>query len=94
VSVALYVYYRVARPDDPAALALVHAVQEDVRGATGVAGRLLRRRDDPATWMEVYEGVADAEAFERALEAALARHAFGSVLAAGAVRHAERFVAL
>jgi hypothetical protein len=92
MSVAVYVYYKVARGDDAAVRALVDAVQTDVRRATGIAGRLLRRRDDPATWMEVYEGVADAEAFEHALDSALARHAFASVLPAGGARHTERFV--
>ena len=31
------------------------AAARRVRSTTGVAGRLLVRRDDPATWMEVYE---------------------------------------
>lgn len=94
MSVSLYVYYKVVNAGDSAGHALVRAAQEDVRRATGVAGRLLQRRDDPATWMEVYEGVHDVEAFERVLNDALARHAFASVLAAGAARHTERFVVL
>jgi len=94
VSVALYVYYTVAAADDVAARSLVRAVQDEVREATGVAGRLLRRRDDPGTWMEVYEGVDDPDAFERVLDAALARHGFASLLPPGGARHTERFVAL
>lgn len=34
----------------------------------GVRGRWMRRRDDPTTYMEVYEGVADEAAFEALLE--------------------------
>lgn len=34
----------------------------------GVRGRWMRRRDDPATYMEVYEGVGDEAAFEALLE--------------------------
>lgn len=94
MSVTLYVYYKVAAAEDTAARSLVRAVQKDVRDATGVAGRILRRRDDPATWLEVYEDVGDLDAFERALDEALARHFFNSVLAPGAARHVERFVAL
>jgi hypothetical protein len=30
----------------------------------GVRGRWMRRRDDPSTYMEVYEGVKDGAAFE------------------------------
>ncbi|MCZ7564287.1 MAG: DUF4936 family protein [Burkholderiales bacterium] len=94
MSVALYVYYRVAAAEDAAARTLVRAVQDDVREATGVSGRLLCRRDDPGTWMEVYEGIEDPVAFERALETALARRGFAALLAPGAARHTERFVAL
>ena len=35
---------------------------------TGVRGRWMRRRDDPSTYMEVYEGVKDEAAFEALLE--------------------------
>ncbi len=34
----------------------------------GVRGRWMHRRDDPATYMEVYEGVSDDAAFQTALE--------------------------
>ena len=50
----------------------------------GVRGRWMHRRDDPTTYMEVYEGVADAAAFE----AVLGREAAGL----GVERRVERFV--
>ena len=34
----------------------------------GVTGRWMRRRDDPSTYMEVYEGVTDEPGFEALLE--------------------------
>ena len=34
----------------------------------GVRGRWMHRRDDPATYMEVYEGVKDDAAFQVLLE--------------------------
>ncbi len=34
----------------------------------GVRGRWMRRRDDPTTYMEVYEGVSNEAAFEALLE--------------------------
>jgi Domain of unknown function (DUF4936) len=34
----------------------------------GVRGRWMHRRDDPSTYMEVYEDVKDTVAFERVLE--------------------------
>ena len=66
-----YVYYRV----EPARLeelrAVVAALFSEVHAATRIQGRLQRRRDDPSTWMEIYENVADPADFERALEGAL-----------------------
>jgi hypothetical protein len=50
----------------------------------GVRGRWMRRRDDPATYMEVYEGVADERAFEALLEREGAK--------LGLERRVERFV--
>jgi hypothetical protein len=49
----------------------------------GVRGRWMRRRDDASTYMEVYEGVNDEQAFE----ALLAREA----PALGPERRVERF---
>ena len=79
-----YVYYRV----DPARVqglrAQIERVFAAVEQATGVRGRWMRRRDEAATYMEVYEGVADEAAFE----ALLARE----TAALGLERHVERFV--
>jgi hypothetical protein len=50
----------------------------------GVRGRWMRRRDDPTTYMEVYEGVKDADAFEALLEREGAK--------LGVARRLERFV--
>jgi DNA-binding transcriptional regulator YdaS (Cro superfamily) len=59
---------------------------------TGVQGRLLRRSEDATTWMEVYEGVTDCAAFERALAAAVERHDLRQLLAPGTQRHVECFI--
>lgn len=58
---SVYVYYRVSDPARlrPAAERLLAAVAAE----SGIRGRLLRRADDPATWMEVYEAVADPAVF-------------------------------
>ena len=85
----IYVYYRVAA-DTAAARATVDAFLAAVAAATGVAGRLLARCDDAATWMEVYEPVDDALAFQRCLEVLERAHAVAGVAVDGA-RHAECF---
>lgn len=67
-----YVYYRV----DPAQLALaaarINAVLQAMAPHCGCMPRLLRRCDDPSTWMEVYEDIADFEAFAASLATATA----------------------
>lgn len=87
-----YVWYRVTG-DPAAARTAVDAALQDVSVEAGVAGRVLVRRGDARTWMEVYEHVADGARFERALAAAVVRHALPGH-AEGGVRHVEPFVAL
>jgi Domain of unknown function (DUF4936) len=86
-----YVWYHVAS-DVPAIRVAVAEMMADVAGRTGIAGRLLVRRDEPATWMETYEDVVDAATFERELAAAVLRHDLAR-LVAGGDRHVEAFVA-
>ena len=50
----------------------------------GVTGRWMRRRDDPSTYMEVYEGVKDETGFEALLEREGAK--------LGVARKVERFI--
>jgi hypothetical protein len=56
-----------------------------IKRQTGVSGRWMRRRDDPATYMEVFEGVKDEAAFEALLEREGAK--------LGLQRKVERFIA-
>ena len=63
-----YVYYKVP-PDQVAALKpRVQALFNAVEKQFGVRGRWMHRRDDPTTYMEVYEGVTEEAAFEALLE--------------------------
>ena len=43
----------------------IEALFDKVEKHSGVRGRWMRRRDDPATYMEVYEGVEDEKLFQR-----------------------------
>jgi hypothetical protein len=79
-----YIYYKVP-PERVAALRpMVEALFSIIESQAGVRGRWMRRRDDPATYMEVYEGVADERAFEALLEREGAK--------LGLERRLERFV--
>jgi hypothetical protein len=89
LSLSYYIYYRVAQPRE--ARQLVKHIQAAVKDKTGVDGRLLSKRGDSSTWMEIYERVGDAGAFEQCLAAVLQATDFGAVLVAGGVRHTECF---
>jgi hypothetical protein len=55
-----------------------------VEQQAGIRGRWMRRRDDPTTYMEVFEGVKDEAAFEALLDREGARF--------GVPRKVERFI--
>lgn len=79
-----YVYYKVS-PERVATLRpMIEELFSIIESQAGVRGRWMRRRDDPATYMEVYEGVADERAFEALLEREGAK--------LGLERRLERFV--
>ena len=94
MTISYYIYYRVASDQVERAQRVVAAIQEDLYAHTGVRGRRLHRRDDPATWMEIYEGISDEQVFDMALAAAVERCGFAGVLAAGSRRVSEVFAPL
>ena len=79
-----YVYYKLKPEQVDEIRRGVDSMFERLEKQCAVRGRLMRRRDDPSTYMEVYEGVTDEHAFEALLERE------GAAL--GVQRHVERFV--
>ncbi len=79
-----YVYYKVAPERVAEVRSLVQSLFAEIERQCGVHGRWMRRRDDPSTYMEVFEGVQDEAAFEALLEREGAK--------LGVVRKLERFV--
>jgi hypothetical protein len=79
-----YVYYRVDAARAATLRAEIEALFDRIEKQSGIRGRWMRRRDDPSTYMEVYEGATDDAAFE----ALLAREA----AALGLERRVERFL--
>ena len=84
-----YVYYRVTQPQK--AGVAVRGMQSQLLVRSGVRGRLLSKRDEPGLWMEVYEGVNDAPAFEAELDSLIAATKLEGFLAPGSRRHTECF---
>lgn len=79
-----YVYYRVDATRLDAVGFSINKLFQTIENETGIRGRWMHRRDDPSTYMEVYEGVTDDGKFEALLE----REAAGL----GLERRVERFV--
>ena len=79
-----YVYYRADEARAAMLRPRIDRLFATVEKECGVRGRWMRRRDDPSTWMEVYESVADEAKFE----ALLAQETAGF----GLDRRIERFI--
>ena len=79
-----YVYYKIESARLRQFWPLVQQIFLEIEEQTGIRGRWMRRRDDPTTYMEVYEDVKDETAFEALLEGASAR--------LGVPRKVERFI--
>ena len=77
----VYVYYKVPDERREALRPVASALLDAVRSATGIQGRWMRRRDDPANYMEVYENVGNLPAFEIALDAAVQSSGFTTLVA-------------
>jgi hypothetical protein len=89
LALCYYVYYRVTQPQQ-AGIA-VRGMQSELLVRSGVRGRLLTKRDEPGLWMEVYEGVDDAPAFEAELDSLIAAMNLEGFVAPGSRRHTECF---
>lgn len=83
-----YVYYKVAPERANELRSQVKALFAEIEKQTGVRGRWMRRRDDPTTYMEVFEGVEEDGKTQAAFEALLERE--GARL--GLQRKVERFI--
>jgi len=81
-----YVYYRVDAGQIGFLQVEIRKLFEEIQRQTGISGRWMRRRDDPLTFMEIYEGVKDENAFEAVLERESAK--------LGLERKLERFVSI
>jgi hypothetical protein len=86
-----YIYYTVTPRVAESLRTVVAAMQREIAARTGVSWRLLCGRDNPETWMEVYENVTDAQTFDTALATALQHVRFTELLGPTAHRSVEIF---
>jgi hypothetical protein len=62
-----YVWYRVER-DDPDTEIAVRGMMARLACRSGIPGQLLKKRDEPRLWMEVYADVPDPDGFARLMD--------------------------
>ena len=79
-----YVYYKVSAAQLDQVRPRVEDLFRRAKLDFGVTARWMRRRDDPTTYMEVYEDVGDEAGFEALLEREGAK--------LGVARKVERFI--
>jgi hypothetical protein len=91
VKLNFYIYYRVPAQNTEQARVAVNALQRELSEITGIGGRLLRRRDDETTWMEIYENVPDTARFEAEIAKLVERHGLAALLVPGSSRKQEVF---
>lgn len=82
-----YIYYKVDPSKQGEIEPLVYTLLSRVACRTGIQGRLLKKMDGSATWMEVYEGVANVANFDRAMQELCERYDIDILID----RHTERF---
>lgn len=83
------VWYRVSA-DGPDTETVLRSMMARLACRTGITGRLMKKRDEPRLWMEVYQGIVDAGAFESRLAQAVDEYDVGMFVAGE--RRVECFV--
>ena len=91
MKLSFYIYYRIPAQNAERARAAVRELQRELSDIAGISGRLLRRRDDETTWMEIYEDVQDGARFETELAKLVERRGLAALLAPGSARKQEVF---
>lgn len=91
MAISYYIYYRVDAAKSTLCATRVRELFAAMRKATGVGGRLLKKRGEPLLWMEIYDKVGNAAQFEWELAEAVARLQFQECLQAASERHTECF---
>jgi hypothetical protein len=86
-----YIYYRVDAAQAEACAKAAQKLLAAVHQRTGIQGRILKKRNEPLLWMEIYEPVADEAKFEWELAEAVAASGISPLLQDGSARHTECF---
>jgi len=91
VTWSYYIYYRVAAEQSAACASATQKLLTALHEKTGIQGRILKKRNEPLLWMEIYEPVTDEAKFEWELAEAVAASGINALLQSGSARHIECF---
>ena len=86
-----YIYYRVDTAKAAACKPRIKELFAAVQKATGIPGKLMRKRGESNLWMEIYLNVTDDAKFEWELADAVGRLNVQEFLLPGTPRHLECF---
>jgi hypothetical protein len=86
-----YIYYRVDPAKTGACAVAVEYLFDAIQRKTGVQGRVMKKRNEPLLWMEIFENVPDEASFEWELAEAVAGSGIANFLQDGSGRHTECF---
>lgn len=86
-----YIYYRVQPACIAQAEAAVQQIQSEIALRFGINGSLLKKRDEPNLWMEIYSGLTSGAGFETALKQAEDKAGIAALLRDDGARHVECF---
>jgi hypothetical protein len=86
-----YIYYRVDPAKAAACEPRIRELLAAVHAATGIRGRIMKKRGEPHLWMEIYENVANEAKFEWELAEAVGSLKVQECLLPGTPRYMECF---
>ena len=86
-----YIYYRVQPQLSAAIESASQRIQLEIKTQLGIDARLLKKRDDPNLWLEIYENVPENSAFEDVLRMAEIASGIVDLLDSNDIRHVECF---
>jgi hypothetical protein len=91
MSWSYYIYYRIDAAKTGACAVAIEYLFDAMHKKTGIRGRVMKKRNEPLLWMEIYENVTDDAGFEWELAEAVAGSGINKLLQPGGGRHTECF---
>lgn len=86
-----YIYFRIPAERADAIDSAIQRMQQTIQAQLGITGRLLKKRDEPNLWMEIYENLPEDSGFEAVLTLAEEQSGIAVLLGPEGQRHIECF---